>query len=155
MSDNTQVAARRSLLPWIVAFKAFKAATLLTLGVSLIATRHQDPIAVVSRVALAVHVPLTSALFDRAVRFATGLTMAKELALAVTAFGYAVLMGTEGVGLYFRRTWARWFTIVATGSLIPIELYEIMREVTIPRIAIMFLNLAVVAYLARRRELFD
>ena len=151
----TPVSARPSLLPWIVAFKAVKAATLATLGMTLIITRHQDPIDVVSRVALAVHVPLTSALFDRGVRFATGLTMAKELALALTAFGYAVLMGTEGVGLYLRRTWARWFTIAATGSLIPIEVYEIAREATITRIAIMIVNLAVVVYLARRRELFD
>jgi uncharacterized membrane protein (DUF2068 family) len=48
-------------------------------------------------------------------------TPRKELELAVTTFAYAILMGTEGIGLYFRCFWARWFTIGATSSLIPIE----------------------------------
>jgi hypothetical protein len=34
----------RSLLPWIIAFKAFKAITLTTLGIVLLVTRHADPV---------------------------------------------------------------------------------------------------------------
>jgi uncharacterized membrane protein (DUF2068 family) len=116
-----------AVLPWIVAFKAFKTATLTTVGVVLLATRQADPVDLVMRLAMTVHLPLTSALFDRALRFAMGLTPSRHVALAVTAFGYAALMGTEGVGLYLRRPWARWFTIAATSSLIPIEVYEIIR----------------------------
>jgi uncharacterized membrane protein (DUF2068 family) len=145
----------RSLLPWIIGFKAFKAVTLTALGLTLLATRRSDPVDVVWRLAMAVHLPLTSRVFDRALRFALNLSVAKQTALAVTAFGYAALMSAEAIALHLRRLWARWFTIGATASLIPIEVYEIVREVHVVRVVILAVNIAVVIYLARRRELFE
>jgi uncharacterized membrane protein (DUF2068 family) len=109
----------------------------------------------VLRLALAVHLPLTSALLDKALTFALGLSVGRQIALGVTALGYAVLMGSEGIALYLRRPWARWFTIGATSSLIPIELYEIVLEARPLRILILLVNLAVVVYLYRREELFE
>ena len=61
---------------------------------------------------------------------------------------------SEGVGLYRRRAWARWFTIGATSSLIPLELYEINREVRLLRGVILGLNAAVVIYLFKRKDVF-
>ena len=40
--------------------------------------------------------------------------VSRQTTLAITAFGYATLMGTEGVALYMRKPWAPWFTIIAT-----------------------------------------
>src|SRR5262249_50490028 len=110
---------RVSPLAWIIAFKAFKAVTLTALGAVLLATRHEDPVDVLTRLALAVHMPLSSELFDRAMKFALNLTVRKQTAIAVTAFGYAALMGSEGVALYLRKPWARWFTVGATSSMLP------------------------------------
>jgi uncharacterized membrane protein (DUF2068 family) len=149
------VRASRGLLPWIVAFKAFKSLALIALGVILLAARHADPAHVLTRVALAVHLPLTSSVFEDALRFASSLTVSNEEALAITAFGFAALMGTEGVGLSLRKPWARWFTVIATGSLVPIEVYEILRELDPVRVLILIANVAIVVYLARRRELFE
>jgi Predicted membrane protein (DUF2127) len=56
------------------------------------------------------------------------LTITRQTALVITALGYAAMMGIEGVALHQRKQWARWFTIIATSSLIPIEVYEIARE---------------------------
>jgi uncharacterized membrane protein (DUF2068 family) len=64
-------------------------------------------------------------------------------------------MGTEGIGLYLRKQWARWFTIIATSSLIPIEVYEIARRPRLARVAVLILNVAVVAYLWRRDDLLE
>ena len=100
-----------TFLPWIVAFKAFKAVTLTALGVTLLRTRNLDPNDLLMRFALAVHLPLTSRVFARALVFANGLTTRKQTALALTAFGFAALMGTEGVALYLRKPWARWLTV--------------------------------------------
>jgi uncharacterized membrane protein (DUF2068 family) len=145
----------RSALPLIIGFKAFKATTLTVVGVALLVTRHRDPVDLVLRLALAAHLPLTSALLDKALTFALGLSVGRQIALGVTALGYAVLMGSEGIALYLRRPWARWFTIGATSSLIPIELYEIVLEARPLRILILLVNLAVVVYLYRREELFE
>lgn len=152
---SCSVQNRFSPLAWIVAFKAFKATTLTTLGLLLLATRHDDPLDLLTRLALTVHLPLSSDLFDRAVRFAMNLTLRKQVALAVTAFGYAVLMGAEGLALYFRKPWARWFTIGATSSLVPVEIYEIVREVHVVRVLVLIANIAIVVYLFKRKELFE
>jgi uncharacterized membrane protein (DUF2068 family) len=110
---------------------------------------------VVWNLAEAVHLPVTSRVFDRLVTLALRATPKKEIELALTAFAYAVLMGTEGIGLYLRRSWARWFTIGATSSLIPLEVYEIAREAHPVRIIVLALNIAVVTYLVRRKDVFE
>lgn len=146
---------RSSILGWVIAFKAFKAISLTGLGVALLATRHDDPMDLLIRAALAIHLPLTSRLFDRALAFALNLTERKQIALALTAFGYGILMASEGVALYLRRPWARWFTIGATSSLLPIEVYEIVRDVHPVRVLVLLANGAIVIYLYRRKELFE
>ena len=144
-----------SLLPWIVAFKAFKFVLLTALGVAVLSATHRDPVDLVVQIARAVHLPVTSRLFDRAVTLALRLTPKNEVAIAATAFGYACVMGIEGIGLYFRRRWARWFTIGATSSFIPFEAYEIIREPRLLRVLVLLLNAGVVLYLWRRKEVFE
>ena len=139
----------------IIAFKAFKAAALAALGFVLLATRQDDPVYLITRLALAVHLPLTSRIFGRALEFALNLSVGKQTALAVTAFGYAALMGTEGIALQRRKPWARWFTVGATSSLLPIEIFEVFREVHPLRIVVLLANIAIVIYLVKRRELFE
>lgn len=144
-----------SLLPWIVAFKAFKAALLTALGVAALSAIHRDPVDLVVQIAQAVHLPVTSRLFDRGITLALRATPQNEVAVAATAFGYALVMGLEGVGLYLRRRWARWFTIGTTSSLIPLEVYEIIREPRLLRVFVLLLNAGVVVYLWRRKEVFE
>ena len=146
---------RGSLLPWIVAFKAVKTVALTALGLTLLFGVHRDPVEMVMRIAQAVHLPVTSRLFDLLSAFAVNATPQKELTLAITALGYAVVIAVEGVGLHLRRAWARWFTIGVTGSLIPLEVYEILQKQEPIREVILVLNIAVLVYLWRRKEAFE
>ena len=73
---------------------------------------------------------------------------------AIAAIAYALLEGTEGVGLAMRRRWAEYLTVIATGVLIPYEVYEVIHHVTLFKIGALLLNLAVVGYLAYRKRLF-
>jgi uncharacterized membrane protein (DUF2068 family) len=146
---------RGSLLPWIVAFKAVKTVALTALGLTLLFGIHRDPVEMVMRIAQAVHLPVTSRLFDLLSAFAVNATPQKELTLAITALGYAVVIAVEGVGLHLRRAWARWFTIGVTGSLIPLEVYEILQKQEPIREVILVLNIAVLVYLWRRKEAFE
>ena len=74
--------------------------------------------------------------------------------LAIGAIAYALLEGTEGVGLAMRRRWAEYLTVIATGILIPYEAYEVVHRVTLFKVGALLLNLAVVGYLAYRKRLF-
>jgi uncharacterized membrane protein (DUF2068 family) len=146
---------RTSVLTWIIAFKAVKAIALTAAGVALLTVRHADPVDILLRLALDVHLPLTSRLLNRLLLSASDLTVSRETALAITAFAYAILMGSEGVSLYLRKPWARWFTILASSSLIPIELYEIARAIRPLRVVVLLVNLAIVVYLFRRKDAFE
>jgi uncharacterized membrane protein (DUF2068 family) len=145
---------RDTLLKWIIAFKALKTASLAALGVTLLVTRHRDPADLIVRAGLTLHLPVTSHVMQRALALAANLTIHRREALAVTAFGYAALLGTEGVGLHYRKPWARWLTIIATASLIPLEIYECIRELHLVRVLVLIVNILVLIYLARRKEIF-
>jgi uncharacterized membrane protein (DUF2068 family) len=67
--------------------------------------------------------------------------------VAFAAFAYAALFFVEGIGLFLQKRWAEWLTIVATGSLIPIEIYELLHRATAMKIAVLAVNIAVVIYL--------
>ena len=60
---------------------------------------------------------------------------------------YAGLFLTEGTGLLFRKRWAEWLTIVATSSLMPIEVYELVKKFTAVRLVALLINAVVVLYL--------
>ena len=74
--------------------------------------------------------------------------------VAIAAIAYALLEGTEGVGLAMRRRWAEYLTVIATGILIPYEAYEVIHHVSLFKVGALLLNLAVVGYLAYRKRLF-
>ena len=67
--------------------------------------------------------------------------------VAAAAFAYAALFITEGIGLWLQKPWAEWLTIVATTSFIPFEVWEIVKKLTIVRVALVIANLAIVIYL--------
>lgn len=74
--------------------------------------------------------------------------------VAISAIAYAVLEGTEGIGLAMRRRWAEYLTVLATGILIPYEAYEVIAHPTLFKVGALALNLAVVGYLAYSKRLF-
>ena len=63
---------------------------------------------------------------------------------------YGLLFATEGVGLWMEKRWAEWLTILATGSLIPFELYELARALTPFRALALAVNVVAVIYLIYR-----
>ena len=67
----------------------------------------------------------------------------------VLAIGYAALEITEGVGLFYRKRWAEWLTVVATSLLVPIEVYELVRHPSWLKAGGIVVNIAIVAYLIR------
>lgn len=72
-----------------------------------------------------------------------------HIVIAVT-LGYTAVVLTEGIGLWMRRAWAEWFTVIATASLIPFELWELVTRAPNRRLAVLLtllINVAVVWYL--------
>jgi uncharacterized membrane protein (DUF2068 family) len=89
-------------------------------------------------------------LVPQVITILTGLSRSKIGALGLVALFYAALYATEGVGLWRERRWAEYLTVIATGSLIPFEVWEIFRHPTPMRFAIFGVNVIVVIYLIYR-----
>jgi uncharacterized membrane protein (DUF2068 family) len=54
------------------------------------------------------------------------------------------------MGLLLRKRWAEYFTIVTTGGLIPLEIFEITRHFTVAKLVIGLVNVLIVWYLVAR-----
>ena len=73
----------------------------------------------------------------------------KFVAVGIAALAYAALFAVEGVGLWLGKYWAEWFTVIATGSLIPLELYETLHRFGWLKLVTLIGNAAIVLYLLR------
>ncbi len=90
----------------------------------------------------------------RVIAAITGVDRTHLRAIEAGTFFYALLHLVEGTGLILERTWAGYLVVVATGSLIPFEIYEIFKRPTPLRFALFVLNVGIVVYLvvALRKE---
>jgi uncharacterized membrane protein (DUF2068 family) len=86
-------------------------------------------------------------LVERAIAFFAGLRAHRLEVIGAAALVYAALFLAEGIGLWRGRRWAEYLTVVITGSLIPYEIYELARHVTLVRVVVLVGNAAIVAYL--------
>jgi uncharacterized membrane protein (DUF2068 family) len=71
-----------------------------------------------------------------------------ELTIAAL-FMDGTLTGIEGWSLHRRYWWGPWLVVVATGGLLPVEVYEWIRHRHLGRAVLFVVNLAIVLFLAR------
>jgi uncharacterized membrane protein (DUF2068 family) len=70
--------------------------------------------------------------------------------ISVGTFCYAALFMTEGTGLLLRKRWAEYFTIIVTGSFLPLEIYELVRHASPAKALVIIINAAIIGYLVVR-----
>ena len=77
----------------------------------------------------------------------TGMTPRNFVVAGSLASLYAALFLIEGIGLWTGKRWAEYLTIIATASLVPLELYELVRHATLAKAIVLVVNIAIVIYL--------
>jgi uncharacterized membrane protein (DUF2068 family) len=87
------------------------------------------------------------------VHFLNELSPVRLHVLSTVSIAYAALFFIEGYGLWLGRRWGEILTIIATASLIPFEVFEIVRTRTAAALVALILNVLIVAYLAYRLRL--
>jgi len=140
----------RGVVLLIAAFKLAKAIVLITVGCGALSLLHRDVATTVAGWVRMLRVDPD----DRVLRGVIARLWTvddRELErIGVGTFFYAALMGTEGVVLLRGKPWGEWFTVIATGSLIPLEVWETLGRASPTKLVVIALNVAVVAYLVRR-----
>jgi len=67
--------------------------------------------------------------------------------IALSALLYSAVRFVEAVGLWLERQWAEWFGLLSGGIYIPVELFELTRGMTWPKVTVLIVNAGIVLYL--------
>jgi uncharacterized membrane protein (DUF2068 family) len=131
----------------IAAFKLIKGLALLALGIGALKMLHKDVAAEIGQwidvLRVDPHNHYIQMLLDK-----LGMVDDRKLkALSIGTFFYSALFLTEGVGLALRKRWAEYLTIISTASLLPLEVYEIVKRASAPKVVVLLANIAIVVYL--------
>jgi uncharacterized membrane protein (DUF2068 family) len=62
-------------------------------------------------------------------------------------FAYSALFLVEGTGLFLQKRWAEYFTIISTSSLIPFEIYELVKNPSLLKCGALVINVAIASFL--------
>lgn len=146
----SEIEARHSFgLRVIAIYKAIKTICLIFLAVMAFRLHKEQNFD--HLVYLLQHLPLqdSSELRWRLVDLLERWGPSKFIAVGMVALAYAAIFATEGTGLWLRKHWAEWFTVIATGSLVPLEMYEAVKDFTVLKLLALLANIAIVIYLAR------
>lgn len=131
----------------IAVFKLAKGLLLVAVGIGAIKLLHKDVSELAANWVAAIRVDPDNRLIHGLIAKLGLMNDRKLEELSFGSFFYAALLLTEGVGLWLKKRWAEYFTIITTCSLIPLELYEIAKRITITRIVFLLVNVAIVWYL--------
>ncbi len=133
---------------WLIgAFKLAKGLILVVVGLGTLHLVHRDLTETAVTITRRLHLAPGNRFLDLALSHLLSLDAKRLRAISMGTFVYAGLLLTEGVGLLLRRRWAEYFTVIVTGSFIPLELYELTRRISVMRLVVFAVNVAIVWYL--------
>ena len=135
------------LLRLISVFKFLKAALLIAAGIGILKLVHADVVAQAIHWTRRFGLDPGSRIVNYVIERLTSTPPRRIRELGIGTFLYAGLFLTEGIGLWLLKRWGEWFTVIATGSLIPIEVYELVRRPNLIKTGVLMINIAVVVYL--------
>lgn len=142
--------AHELLLRLIAAFKFLKAALLTATGIGALRLVKMDVFEYVTNLVAKYHLNPGNHFVAQVLARTANVNPRRLHELGIVAFVYAALFLAEGIGLWSLQRWGEWLTVVITGSLLPFELYELWHRLTVPRTAVLVVNVAVLWYLVNR-----
>jgi uncharacterized membrane protein (DUF2068 family) len=148
-STTTRKPRRDRWIAVIAVFKAFKAIALILVAVAAFHLDGSKNFEHVVRWLEQLSLSDSDGLRWRLVDKLQSMGPTKFVAVGVVALAYAAIFATEGIGLWLQKHWAQWFTVIATGSLVPVEIYEVVHRFSVFKLAALIVNILIVVYLIR------
>src|SRR5215470_3725513 len=113
--------------------KLFKGILLLASGIGLLSLLHKDVGDVVTQWINVLHVDPDNRHIQGLLIKASILDQRRLKELGVGSFFYAGLLLTEGTGLLLGKRWAKYFSVIVTGSFIHLEIWELVKHFTVAK----------------------
>jgi len=129
-------------------FEASKGLLVLLAGLGLLEFIHKDLHLVAEQLVRQFHLNPARHYPRIFIDAINNLTDGQLLAMAFSALLYSAVRFVEAVGLWLQKQWAEWFGLLTGGLYIPVELLEITRGITWPKVTVLIVNIGVVGYLA-------
>ena len=146
-SDGVSHRRQKQALRAVAFIEFVKGGFVLLMGVCALLLVHQDVWLFAESLLALFHVNSDRHFALVFLDFADNVTDARLWAAARIAFAYATLRFAEAYGLWRARAWAEWVACVSGTILLPFEVRELLRGVTLLRSAIFVGNLAIVFYM--------
>ncbi|MBI5598854.1 MAG: DUF2127 domain-containing protein [Deltaproteobacteria bacterium] len=145
---------KEGFLRFIIAQKIATGALELVLSVGLLGLLNTDLNSMAMKVAVYFNLDTDNQYVKSLIEKAGMIGNGTILGISGSLFLLAALALTEGWGLYFRRRWAEWLTVISTSLFIPFEAYKVVEDASVIKVGTLVLNCAIVYYLAKHKELF-
>ena len=139
-----------SVLVLIGALKLASGLLMFAAGIGLFRLFRGDVDEALETIVTRLHLDPDNRLIQSIISGVLGVSRKQLRLLEAGTFFYATLHSIEGIGLILRRRWAEYLVVVATGSLIPFEIYEIYRKTTALRLGVFAVNVVILVYLIVR-----
>lgn len=127
-----------------------RALVLIAVGVALATHPHADWASEVSRLATHLGLDPNSNGIRKILQDLRRLKGSQNTLFAVVALLYGALELIEAYGLWRRRRWGEWLTVVATSLLLIPEIWELTKSTTPLKLGGFVVNLLIVGYLLMR-----
>lgn len=138
---------QRRVLRAVASFEFAKGIFVVLMGFCALALVHKDVWLIAESLLALFHINTDRRSAQVFLDFADNVTDARLWAAARIAFAYAALRFTEAYGLWKERTWAEWAALISGTLLLPLEVRELLRGVTLLRSCLFVGNVAVVVYM--------
>ena len=139
-----------SVLRVIAVFKFFKGTMLLALSLGAFKLLHKDVGALLEHWIEGFKLDPGNHFIDALLAKASNLTPQQIEKIGLGSLLYAGLFFVEGTGLWLRKRWGEWFTVIITATLVPVEIYEIVLHPTPIKGVVLAINVAIVWFLLER-----
>jgi uncharacterized membrane protein (DUF2068 family) len=134
---------------WIGVFKVVKGTLLLIFAFGLLHMIHKDIAESARHIVNFLHFDSDNRHIAELLNKAGLITTKRLEELSGLTFLYSSIFLTEGVGLMLRKRWAEFLTVIASGGLIPVEIYALCKHVDVMKVILFAVNVAIVVYLIR------
>ncbi len=138
------------LLPVLAVERALRAVLLIGVGLILLTHTHTDWAEPARRFAEQIGLDPSRNETGRLVSRLAGLGPRQTQRFGSISIGYGLLEAVEGYGLFRRRQWAEYLTVVSTALLLFPEVQELFKHPTGLKVGGLALNVVIVAYLIIR-----
>ncbi len=138
------------LLPLIAAERTIRAIVLLAIGVVLVTHPHTNWGQSITNLARHLGFDPSHNGIQKIIAKVQAISPNRYEVFGAVAIAYGLLEAAEAYGLWRRRRWGEYLTVVATSLLFIPEIYEIVKKPSALKFAALLLNIIVVVYLIVR-----